>query len=222
VNPRAIAFSRFNAALNGLENVELVQSDLFDGIGHARFDHVLFNSPTGWELESRNWLESGETILERFFTALPNHLDDRGLAQVSFCAMNRRGSTIWQRIGRWLQTDREPVHGVFFEQFRMTAGTRLFARLLVQMARDRRAAFHVASIARGWLVVRKGGGRSLSLPLDYKRPAPTIAASAGVLMSLLLAAADRSLDPDDLTRAGIDREDAVQAGLREATPIHWR
>ena len=45
VNGRALAFTRFSAALNGLDNVELVEGDLFEPLAGRRFDLVVGNPP---------------------------------------------------------------------------------------------------------------------------------------------------------------------------------
>jgi methylase of polypeptide subunit release factors len=45
VSGRALAFTRFSAALNGLDNVELVEGDLFDPVAGRRFDLVVGNPP---------------------------------------------------------------------------------------------------------------------------------------------------------------------------------
>jgi methylase of polypeptide subunit release factors len=45
VNPRAVAFARFNAALNDLVNVELREGDLFEAVDGDRADLVVANPP---------------------------------------------------------------------------------------------------------------------------------------------------------------------------------
>ena len=45
VNVRALAFTRFSAAVNGLDNVELVEGDLFEPVAGRRFDLVVGNPP---------------------------------------------------------------------------------------------------------------------------------------------------------------------------------
>ncbi len=44
-NPAAAAFTSFNAALNGLTNVEAVQGDLFAAVRGRRFDAIISNPP---------------------------------------------------------------------------------------------------------------------------------------------------------------------------------
>ena len=45
INPRAVAFSRFNAALNGLSNLKCRQGNLFEPLDGNRFDLIGCNPP---------------------------------------------------------------------------------------------------------------------------------------------------------------------------------
>jgi SAM-dependent methyltransferase len=45
LNPRAVNFAAFNARLNGLDNVELRQGDLFEPVGDEEFDLIVANPP---------------------------------------------------------------------------------------------------------------------------------------------------------------------------------
>ncbi|HYN44102.1 MAG TPA: class I SAM-dependent methyltransferase, partial [Thermoanaerobaculia bacterium] len=44
-NPRALAFARFNCAVNGVENVELRLGDLFEPVAGERFDLIVSQPP---------------------------------------------------------------------------------------------------------------------------------------------------------------------------------
>src|SRR5437879_1195044 len=52
-NPRALDFTRFNAQLNGLRNVEGRQGDLFEPVAGLRFDLIVCNPPYVISPESR-------------------------------------------------------------------------------------------------------------------------------------------------------------------------
>ncbi len=45
INPRAVALTEFNAALNGLTNIEARQGDMFDPVRDDRFDLIVTNPP---------------------------------------------------------------------------------------------------------------------------------------------------------------------------------
>lgn len=44
-NIGALAFARFNAALNGVTNVDFIEGDLFEPVGRNRFQLVVANPP---------------------------------------------------------------------------------------------------------------------------------------------------------------------------------
>lgn len=45
INPRAVAVARLNAALNQVEDLDVRHSDLYRGLGRARFDTIIANPP---------------------------------------------------------------------------------------------------------------------------------------------------------------------------------
>jgi hypothetical protein len=89
VNPRAIEFSRFNAALNGIENVEFILSDLFNSLDPAMtFDLLTSNPPYVPDLAAEagdNFWSGGREgtgILRRVIEAIPSRLDEDGVANI--------------------------------------------------------------------------------------------------------------------------------------------
>jgi SAM-dependent methyltransferase len=79
INPRALAVSRMNCAINDVGNVRFVLSDLFERIAGDQFDAVVFSSPTDREGEmGRSLLLAGESILDRFLQQLPQVLSSQG------------------------------------------------------------------------------------------------------------------------------------------------
>ncbi len=44
-NPRALEFARFNAALNGIDNIEFIEGELFEAVAGRTFDLILSNPP---------------------------------------------------------------------------------------------------------------------------------------------------------------------------------
>ena len=82
VNPRAIRFSRFNAQLNGIENYEAFQGNLYEAVLDQKFDCILANppfvpSPTE-DLKFRDGGETGENILAEIIQGANRHLNDLG------------------------------------------------------------------------------------------------------------------------------------------------
>jgi SAM-dependent methyltransferase len=89
VNPRAIEFSRFNAALNGIKNVEFILSDLFNSLDpRLTFDLLTSNPPyvpdLATEAGDNFWSggREGTGILRRVIEAIPFRLDDDGVANI--------------------------------------------------------------------------------------------------------------------------------------------
>ncbi|MGD2114627.1 MAG: methyltransferase [Acidobacteriota bacterium] len=103
LNPRALAVSRFNAALNGIDRLELVEGDLFEPLSGRRFDRIVFNSPTDHEEQRyHGLLMAGEGILRRFFERLPRHLSDDGFAQLNLAMNDYPDSPFSERLETWL------------------------------------------------------------------------------------------------------------------------
>jgi carbamoyltransferase len=82
INPRAIRFSRFNAQLNGINNIEFRSGDLYAAVPGQQFDTILANppfvpSPTrGFRF--RDGGANGEEILRAIVEGSANHLQPDG------------------------------------------------------------------------------------------------------------------------------------------------
>jgi methylase of polypeptide subunit release factors len=110
INPRALEVSHFNSALNGVNNVTIIESDLFSALGKQQFDHIVFNSPTNEEGDCyRDLLEAGESLLTRFFTQLASHLTPRGYCQINFAMNDYKDSYFWDRLRNWIRADRDDL-----------------------------------------------------------------------------------------------------------------
>lgn len=145
LNPRALEVSRFNAALNGIDRLRLLEGDLFESVTGERFDRVVFNSPTDQE-EGRyhGLLMAGETILRRFYSALPGHLTEQGFGQVNLAMNDYPGSPFTERLRGWLGA----------------AADRLQFLLLVLETQSSPARVW----RRGWLTCRPGTAGWLQIP----------------------------------------------------------
>ena len=75
---RATHFARFNRLLNGCENVEVVQGDLYEPVEERTFDRIVAHPPYVPALSEthvfRDAGETGESVLERIVAGLPRHL----------------------------------------------------------------------------------------------------------------------------------------------------
>ena len=86
VNERALAFARFNLALNGVANVELRHGSFLEPVKGERFDLVVANPPYVISPESSFvFRDSGlgrDRVSEHMVRGLPRLLEDGGLATV--------------------------------------------------------------------------------------------------------------------------------------------
>lgn len=84
INPRALAYTELNAALNGLTNIECRCGSLFEAAAGERFDLITCNAPYVVSPENR-WAYRdsglrGDEISERVIRAAADHLADGGFA----------------------------------------------------------------------------------------------------------------------------------------------
>ncbi|MCT7378572.1 methyltransferase [Chelativorans salis] len=131
INPRALMLARFNVALNGVENVEVLESDLFSAVPNAVFDRVVFNAPVGMELLPRNALESGEQILLRFFHELSAHLSPDGVVQMNLCVKDWSRASFFTNLRLWLGENADEYQGLFLELWRVERGLKFQVRRLL-------------------------------------------------------------------------------------------
>ncbi len=82
LNPRAIRFSRFNAQLNGILNVEFRQGSLYEPVDGQQFDTILANPPfvpsPKQDLGFRDGGTTGEDILAAIVQGSAGHLAPQG------------------------------------------------------------------------------------------------------------------------------------------------
>jgi HemK-related putative methylase len=107
INPRALEFARFNAALNGVENVEFVLGDLFHPV-ESTFDLLLANPPylpdSAAQPGDNFWSGGpiGAEILGRIVQAIPTRLDADGVAHIVALYPCPPGQTVAGLFDAWL------------------------------------------------------------------------------------------------------------------------
>ncbi len=85
INPRALEFARFNAALNGIDNIEFIEGDRFEAVEGRTFDLILSNmalsvSPASGHAYVDNPMD-GDESLRQFIQTAPSYLNQGGYAQ---------------------------------------------------------------------------------------------------------------------------------------------
>ncbi|WP_055074456.1 carbamoyltransferase C-terminal domain-containing protein [Pseudanabaena sp. 'Roaring Creek'] len=82
INPRAIRFARFNAQLNGIDNISFHEGSLYEPVRGRRFDTILANPPfvpsPNKNLGFRDGGETGEEILVQIVNGSAAHLTESG------------------------------------------------------------------------------------------------------------------------------------------------
>ena len=181
VNERALAFARFNVALNGVENVELRQGSFLEPVAGERFDLVVANPPyvIGPET-SLVFRDSGlgrDRVSEELVRALPALLEEGGLATIMISWVQEGGDVAARPLG-WLEgsaCDAWVLHTGTDDALAAAAGWNRDAGTLEERAEkiDRWAEYFagegIEAISYGAIVLRKrsGGGnwvRSTELP----------------------------------------------------------
>ena len=107
LNPRALAFARFNARLNRVRNVEWREGDLYAPVAGERFDLVVSNPP--YVVSPESWLlfrdggGAGDGICARIVGGLGSHLAEGGFATVLANWALREGEPWSDRPRRWVE-----------------------------------------------------------------------------------------------------------------------
>jgi methylase of polypeptide subunit release factors len=108
VNPRALAYTELNAALNGLTNIEVRRGSFFDAVAGERFDLITCNAPYVVSPENRwTYRDSGlrgDEVSERVVRAAADHLAEGGFATllVSWVGADEDGAD--ERPLRWAKS----------------------------------------------------------------------------------------------------------------------
>lgn len=155
INPRALMLARFNVAVNGIKNVEVLASDLFSAVQGVVFDRIVFNTPVGMELLPRNALESGEQILVRFFRELSTHLNPAGVVQLNLCVKDWSKANFLQNLRVWLGENASEYQSLFLELWRIQGGLKFHVRRFLAsfiLDEDRGKLF---AIRRGQLFLKR-------------------------------------------------------------------
>jgi SAM-dependent methyltransferase len=108
LNPRAVAFTALNAALNGIDNLEVRLGSLFDPVAGETFDLITCNAPyvvspeDRWQYRDAAGFEADQ-LSQTVVTQVPKHLnqDGFGCVLVSWLAESEEDPDV--RVDEWLQ-----------------------------------------------------------------------------------------------------------------------
>ena len=106
-SPRALEFARFNAALNGIDNIEFLEGDRFDPV-QGEFDLILCNPPVAISPDSTLlWRDSGpegDGFSRKIVRQAPGFLREGGFCQLICHLAHRRGKKWQERLTRWFES----------------------------------------------------------------------------------------------------------------------
>ena len=103
VNPRAVAFARFNIELNGIGNVEVREGSLFETVPGERFDLILCNPPYVLS-PARTFLyrDGGTRLCRQIVSEAPGHLTGNGYLQMMVEWPERDGAHWTAEVRSWV------------------------------------------------------------------------------------------------------------------------
>jgi carbamoyltransferase len=103
---RSARFAEFNRRLNGIENVTIVEGDLYDAVAGLTFDRIVTHPPyvpaPKNEMIFRDGGWDGEQILQRAIAGLPQHLRVGGRFYTLVLGADLEDETFEDRIRTWL------------------------------------------------------------------------------------------------------------------------
>src|SRR5262249_33691110 len=108
INPRALAFTEVNAALNGFTNIEVRLGSLFDSVARERFDLITCNPPSVVSPENR-WAYrdsglQGDEISRRVLLAAADHLSEGGYSTMLASWIGASEDAADERPAAWART----------------------------------------------------------------------------------------------------------------------
>jgi predicted RNA methylase len=107
LNPRAVEFARFNARLNGVENVECLQGDGFEPVAGRKFD-LIFSNPPFFITPGADFLFCDnpmelDQMCRHLVKQVPAQLEPGGYFQMLCEWVQVNGQDWHERLGEWFQ-----------------------------------------------------------------------------------------------------------------------
>ncbi|MBL8412843.1 MAG: methyltransferase [Propionivibrio sp.] len=105
INPRALAFTRFNAELNGFPHIETALGDLFAPVHARRFDVIVSNAPYVISPASTyRYRDGGAGICERIARQAPALLTAGGCLMLAASWPEHRGRSWQGELAHWFES----------------------------------------------------------------------------------------------------------------------
>ncbi len=107
INPRALRFAAFNAALNGVGGIDLREGNLFEPVAGERFDLIVCNPPYVVSPETdivyRDGGLPGDSFSEKIVRELPGYLEPGGIGEVLVSWLHPLGGDWIAPVRRWVE-----------------------------------------------------------------------------------------------------------------------
>jgi SAM-dependent methyltransferase len=107
LNPRAAEFTRFNAALNGVPNIECLTGDTFEPVKGRMFDLILANppffvTPSSGQMYCENQMEL-DSYVQRIIREARHYLEQDGFLQMILEWVQMKGEKWQDRMTSWFR-----------------------------------------------------------------------------------------------------------------------
>ena len=106
-NPRAVAFTSYNAKLNGLSAVECREGDLFEPVAGMTFDLIVSNPPFVISPESRYIYRdsgmAGDEVCRKICREAPRFMTEGGFCQIICNWAEYKGQDWRERLKTWFE-----------------------------------------------------------------------------------------------------------------------
>ncbi|MBD8023021.1 DUF7059 domain-containing protein [Microbacterium gallinarum] len=222
ISERALAFTRLNALLNGVDGIEVRLGSLFEPVAGERFDRVVSNPPFVITprvadvpaYEYRDGGMEGDDVVAAFVRGVGAHLEPGGVAQLLGNWETRAGVPGLDRVRGWVEESAVPLDAWVVERESLDPlsyaelwvrdggtlpGTPGFSRLIDAWLEDFTAR-EVTEVGFGYLLLRRPAAGEPTLRRFESLHQSLPGEGLGVHLAEALAAHDRlsALDDDGL------------------------
>ena len=133
ITERSTVFARFNAALNGLDNVTALEGDLWEPVEGRTFDCIAAHPPymaaRRQKFIYRDGGEDGEQITRKILAGAGRFLAPGGILHCTCMLTDRGGATLPERVREMLGPDGDELDLLILENNRVDPWSHLTSRL---------------------------------------------------------------------------------------------
>jgi release factor glutamine methyltransferase len=132
INPHAIKCAQANTLLNGVNNMDIHQGDLFQPVLGEKFDLILFNTPylpsaedeiIGDELDAAwDGGPDGRRVIDLFLNEVRNYLNDKGIVQLVQSSLSDNKKTCQKLESMGFKVEITDSERFFFEEIVVISG----------------------------------------------------------------------------------------------------